>query len=245
MRETQAPGHIVAIGGAGFSLTNGDPLLLRFALGLLPPADTGASPGSRPKVCFLGQASGEPLDHLVTFYQTFATLDCEATHLSLFHPPTADLRAFIFAQDLIYVGGGNTKSMLALWREWELDRILRDAWERGMVLMGSSAGSICWFEQGVTDSIPGDLTPLPCLGFLAGSNCPHYDSEPMRRPTYQRLVGEGKIADGYACDDGTALHYEGTQLREIISSRPNAYAYQLTRADDLVIETSLTPRYLG
>jgi len=245
MRATQGPGQIVAIGGAGFSLTNGDPLLLRFALGLLPSADANATPRARPKVCYLGQASGEPLDHLVTFYQTFSMLDCETTHLSLFQPPTADLHGFLFAQDLIYVGGGNTKSMLALWREWELDRILRDAWEQGMVLMGSSAGSICWFEQGVTDSIPGDLTPLPCLGFLAGSDCPHYDSEPKRRPTYQRLVREGQIADGYACDDGAALHYVGTQLQEIVSSRAPARAYRVEKAGDDVSETVLTPRYLG
>ncbi len=241
IRATQGPGHILAIGGAGFSQTNGDPLLLRYALGLLPAAE----PETPPRVCYLGQASGEPPEHLVTFYQTFSTLGCVATHLSLFSPPTADLRGFLFAQDVIYVGGGNTKSMLALWREWELDRILRDAWRQGMVLMGSSAGSICWFEQGVTDSIPGDLTPLPCLGFLAGSNCPHYDSEPMRRPTYQRLVREGKIADGYACDDGAALHYVGTELQEIVSSRPNARAYRVEKTDDGVNETELTPRYLG
>jgi peptidase E len=147
--------------------------------------------------------------------------------------------------DVIYVGGGNTKSMLALWREWGLDVILREAWQAGVILAGLSAGSICWFEAGVTDSIPGDLTVLPCLGFLPGSNCPHYDGEAARRPAYQRFVAEGEIADGYAADDGVGLHYIGTGLERVISSRPEAKAYRVERHDGRVHETPITPEYLG
>jgi len=143
------------------------------------------------------------------------------------------------------VGGGNTKSLLALWREWGLDSALREFWQAGGVLAGLSAGSICWFEEGVTDSIPGALSPLPCLGFLAGSNCPHYDGEPERRPSYQRLVARGRIADGYATDDGVALHYVGGRLERVVSSRPHARAYRLARSrDGCAAETPIEPVYL-
>jgi len=133
-----------------------------------------------------------------------SALDCRATHLSLIQPPSADLGAFVFAQDVIFVGGGNTRSLLALWREWGLDAILREAYERGIVLGGVSADMICWFEFGVTDSVPGALTPLKCLGWLPGSACPHYDKEIERRPSFQRLIAEGAIPGGYAADDGVS-----------------------------------------
>ncbi len=237
MSEAQATGHIIAIGGAGFNNDEGNPLLWRYALALVGKP--------RPKVCYFGQASAESLEHTVAFYRTFVGLGCEPTHCSLFEPPTADLRSFIQEQDVICVGGGNTKSMLALWREWGLDHIFREFWQQGKLLMGISAGSICWFEQGVTDSIPGPYTALPCLGFLPGSNCPHYDGEVRRRPDYHRLLQTGQIGDGYACDNGVALHYVGDKLDEIISSRPDAFAYHVTRDGDTVNETRLTPRYLG
>ncbi|HLY32285.1 MAG TPA: peptidase E [Ktedonobacterales bacterium] len=238
MSDTSLTGHIIAIGGAGFSLEEDNLLLWRYALALVD------SP--RPKVCYFGQANAESLDHTVHFYQTFTALGCLPTHCSLFAPPTADLRSFVLEQDLICVGGGNTKSMLALWREWGLDHIFREFWEQGKVLMGISAGSICWFEQGVTDSIPGDYTALTCLGFLPGSNCPHYDGEVRRRPDYHRLLQTDQIVGGYACDNGVALHYVGDQLDEIVSIRPSdAYAYHVTKSGDEVSETCLTPRYLG
>ncbi len=237
LNEPRATGHILAIGGAAFATQDGAPPLLRYALNLVGK--------DRPKVCYFGQASGESLVNTTAFYQAFSALGCEATHCSLFSPPTADLRGFVLAHDLIYVGGGNTKSMLALWREWGLDAIFRDAWRAGIVLMGASAGSICWFEQGVTDSIPGDLTALNCLGFLPGSNCPHYDGEPGRRPAYHRLITAGEIVGGYACDDGVALHYAGDQLHAIISARPDAHAYRVTKVGDQVIETVAETRYLG
>ena len=228
--------QIVAIGGASFLAPYEDMPLYRYLLAL-----TGKE---RPRVCFLPQASGESLDYVVNFFTTFSMLPCQPSHLSLFAPPTSDLRGLLLSQDLIYVGGGNTKSMLALWREWELDAILREAWERGTVLAGLSAGSICWFAQGITDSIPGPLTPLDCLGFLPGTNCPHYSSEEKRRPSFHRLLEKGEIAPGYAADDGVALYFAGETLARVIATRRDARAYRLELHDGVVQETPLEPEML-
>jgi len=126
-----------------------------------------------------------------------------------------------------------------------LDLIMREAWEKGIVMAGISAGSICWFEEGITDSIPGPLTPLKCLGFLKGSNCPHYDGEANRRPSFHRLLSSNQIGPGLACDDGVALHYIGEELHRIVSSRPNARAYRLAKESGSVKEEELLPDYLG
>ena len=132
-----------------------------------------------------------------------------------------------------------------MWKEWQLDRILRQAWEKGIILCGLSAGLICWFEEGVTDSIPGKLTTLRCLGFLPGSNCPHYDGEIDRRPAYQQLLSQDLICEGYAADDGIALHFVGEGLANIVSSRPEAKAYYLEKKNGTVLENTLHPKYLG
>ena len=229
--------QIVAMGGGGFSMEPENPLLDRYVLGLAPAA--------RPKVCFLATASGDAEEYIGRFYRAFQDHACMPAHLSLFRPHTADLRGYLLDQQIIYVGGGNTRSMLALWREWGLDLILREAWERGVILAGISAGSICWFEQGTTDSVPGGLTVLRCLGLLPGSNCPHYDGEPERRPSYLQLLASRQIAPGLACDDGVALHFVGTALRRIVSSRPLALAYRLDLQGEEARETALPADYLG
>ena len=198
--------QIVAMGGGGFSMEAENPLLDQYILGLAEK--------EKPRVCFLPTASGDSDRYIVRFYSAFLKFPCIPTHLSLFQLPTADLRSFVLEQDIIYVGGGNTRSLLALWGEWEIDQILREAWEAGIVLAGLSTGSICWFEEGVTNSVPGSLNPLRCLGFLKGSHCPHYDGEAERRPAYQRLLSEGLISEGYAADDGVGLHFVGGSLRE-------------------------------
>ena len=131
--------------------------------------------------------------------------------------------------------------MLAVWRAWGFADLLREAYERGTLLCGSSAGAICWFQQGVTDSIAGELTALDCLGFLPGSYCPHYDGEKDRRPTYQRLVGEGRIAGGIACDDGAGAHFVDGRLERIVSARPNARGYRVERDGDGARETIVDP----
>jgi dipeptidase E len=229
-------GQIIAMGGGGFSMEPENPLLDLYVL--------EQSGKSKPAICFV-PPSGEASDYIVRFYSAFTKFNCRPTHLSLFQPPTADLESFILEKDIIYVGGGNTRSMLALWREWELDRILRHAWTNGVLLCGLSAGWICWFDQGLTDSIPGTLTALLCLGFLPGSNCPHYDGEVERRPAYQRLIREGLLQGGFAADDGVALHFIGTELDRAVSSRPSARAYRVGLESGSVVEAVLTPTYLG
>ena len=237
MSDSPARGQIVAMGGGGFSMEPENLALDHYVLGLVGR--------SAPRVCFVPTASGDAKDYVDRFYAAFERLPCVPAHLSLFAPPTDDLRSFVGEQDVVYVGGGNTRNLLLLWREWGLDQVLREAWEQGKVLAGISAGSICWFEEGVTDSWPGRLSPLPCLGFLPGSNCPHYDGESERRPAYHRLLAAGLIGDGYAADDGVALHFIGTRLERIVSSRPQAKAYRVERRGERVIETPLDPVYLG
>jgi peptidase E len=199
----------------------------------------------RPRVCYIGAASGDAETGRLRFYAGFSRFSCLPTHLTLFARTPRDLESVVLGQDAIFVGGGNTRSMLALWREWGLDALLRAAWEAGVVLGGSSAGSICWFEQGITDSVAGPLTPLDCLGLLPGSNCPHYDSEPLRRPTFRRLVASGRLLNGVAADDGAALHYVDGKLLRAVASRPHARAWRVRRSGRRAIETRITTIYLG
>lgn len=237
MTANNFPKQIVAMGGGGFSMEPEKPGLDGYILGL--------SKQKTSKICFLPTASGDSDKYIVKFYSAFTIERCKPSHLSLFQPPTADLRSFLLEQDIIYVGGGNTKNLMILWKEWELDHILREAWEKGIILAGLSAGSICWFEQGITDSIPGSMTVLPCLGFLKGSNCPHYDSEAQRRPAYHALLSQELISGGYAADDGVGLHFIDDKLHKIVSSRPQAKAYKVEKINGQVQETILEPIYLG
>lgn len=229
--------QILAIGGAALPAELDNLLLIEYFLGLTRK--------KKPRVCFIGAAHGDADAGRLRFYAGFSQFNCTPTHLPLFARTPRDLESYVYEHDAIFVGGGNTRSLLAVWREWQLDVYLRRAWEHGIVLGGASAGSICWFEQGVTDSIAGPLTALDCLGFLPGSNCPHYDSEPKRRPTYGKLVASGKIAEGIAADDGTALHYVDGKLPCAVASRPRAKAYRLRRNGQRAIETKLPTRYLG
>jgi peptidase E len=157
---------------------------------------------------------------------------------------TPDLRASLLNQDVIYVGGGNTKSMLVVWRDWGLPELLREAWEKGIVLTGVSAGAICWFEQGVTDSWAGELRSVDCLGFVPGSCCPHYDGEADRRPSYHRLLASGDISAGFAIEDWTGVHFKGTEVHQVVSSKPGAKAYNLRVINGSVQETPLPVQYL-
>ena len=144
------------------------------------------------------------------------------------------------------MGGGNTRNLLVLWKEWGFDRILEEALRAGIVLAGISAGSICWFEQGLSDSIKtGELHPLKCLGFLPDSNCPHYDGEAERRPVYQRLIAGGDMSDGFAADDGAALHFIDGVFAKAVSSRERARVYRVERTSDGVEEKALETQFLG
>ena len=226
--------HIVALGGGGFS--DDDPSLDDFILGL---ART-----ERPRVCFLATASGDSDYYVVGFYEAYTVRACEPTHLTLFGKPDPRIvREQIESSDVIYVGGGNTANMLAVWRLHGVDRLLREAWERGTVLCGVSAGGNCWFEACTTDSF-GPIGPLnDGLGFLAGSFCPHYDAEPDRRPTYHRLVREG-FPGGHAAEDRVALHFRGTELAEAVTSREGARAFRVELVDGEVVEEPLRTRLL-
>jgi dipeptidase E len=185
---------------------------------------------------------------LARFYHAFSALDCRSSDLQLFHRTVRELESFVLAQDVIYVGGGNTANLLAVWRTHGLDRVLRRAWEEGVVLCGVSAGMNCWFEASVTDSFNVErLAPLrDGLGLLPGSACPHYDGEEQRRAAYMALVGTGELPDGWAADDGAALVFDGPELAEVVASRPQAGAFRVERTPNgEARERALTARYLG
>jgi dipeptidase E len=247
MSETRPAAQIVAMGGGGFSSESGSSLLDDFVLSLVRDRAHGL-----PRVCLVPTASGETATYLVHFYRSFSGRAI-ASDLTLFGNPslprrparTADIGAFLAEQDVIYVGGGNTVNLLAVWRAHGVDRALADAWRAGTVLCGVSAGMICWFEAGITDSFGGGVAPLPDgLGLLPGSACPHYDTEAERRPTYHRVVAEGFPA-GYAADDGAALHFVGTRLEGAVSSRRGAGVYRVEMRNGQVVEERVAVRHLG
>ena len=229
----------MAMGGGGFSQEPDNPLLDDFVLEL--------SGASTPKVCFVGTASGDADGYALKFFEAFGPRGCVTSRLSLFQLPKAPAAELLASQDVIYVGGGSTVNMLAVWQIHGIDVLLRDAWERGTVLAGLSAGSICWFESGVTDSLhPDEMLPLTgCLSFLPGSHCPHYDADPRRPLAYRRLVGGGELAPGYAADDGAALHFTGTTPAQVVASRRSARAYRVDRRDGEAVEEPLPVTYLG
>ena len=227
--------QIIAIGGGGFYRDSENLGLERYIVQQMGTAD--------PRVAFVPTASAEPDNYLVSFYTAFLKLGCRPSHLSFFKR-TADLRAYLLNQDVIFVGGGNTKTMLAVWREWGVPEILREAWESGILLTGVSAGAICWFEQGVTDSWAGELRPLDCLGFLPGSCCPHYDGEADRRPSFHRLLTAGEIASGVAIEDWTGVHYRETDMHRVVASKAGARAYSLRVVSGAVQEVPLAVDYL-
>jgi dipeptidase E len=226
----QGISQIIALGGGGFLMEPENPALDEYVLAQARTAS--------PAVAFLPTASGDDDSSVELFYAAFSRFSCRRSHLPLFHR-TPDLREYLLAQDVIYVGGGNTKSMLGVWREWGLPELLREAWAAGIVLAGVSAGAICWFEQGLTDSYAGALRPLQALGFLAGSCCPHYDGDADRRPTYQNLVRTGELLPGLAVDDGAAVHFVGGEIHRVVASRPGVTAYRVQMSDGSAHEEPL------
>lgn len=229
--------HIVAMGG------------MRAAPGSTPPLVhyvVGLAGKPRPKVCFIPTATGDQAEGIVQFHNRFAGASAERTHLALFERTVKDLRDFLLSQDVIWVGGGNTANMLAVWRVHGVDCVLREAWDAGIILCGSSAGSLCWFECGTTDSFDlNQLAPLhDGLGLLPGSHCPHYDGEPQRRPLYHRLIAGG-FPPGYAIDDDAAIHFVGTEVAEVVSARSGATAHRVELRDGQAVETPLAARQLG
>ena len=222
-------GHVLAIGGG--TLLDPSSTLEGLLLELAGVA--------RPRVCFLPTATADSAERIELFYDAFRSRACEPSHLKLFGMPE-EPAAHVAAQDVMYVHGGNTANMLAIWRVHGVDRALREVWERGGVLGGWSAGANCWFEDSVTDSFGPTLRELGGgLGFLPGSFCPHYDGEPERRPTYTRLVRDGVLAPGYAADDDAGFHFEGTELHEVVSQRAGARGYRVTADGEEPLEARL------
>jgi dipeptidase E len=237
--SNRAP-QIVALGGGGFSMERDSSLLDDYVLSL-----TGAG---RPRVCFLPTASGDADHYVVRFYRRFSPT-CDASHLSLFRRDQGtdgvedDLATHLLSQDLIYVGGGNMLSMLGAWRAHGLDAILRKAWRRGIVMCGPSAGSLCWFDQALS-AFHGAPRIVRGLGLLPYSNCVHYDAEPERRAEYHRFVADG-MRPGFAAEDGVALHFRGTDLARVVSSRRDGAAFLVEHDGKRVRETRLEVDFLG
>jgi peptidase E len=232
---------VLAIGGFGGA--GGDP-------GALPPlvAHAAALSGQpSPRVCVLNTASGDDAAAYTRTYQLLWPLRGHLTHLALFPMPNvADPEDLLLSQDVIFVGGGSVANMVAVWQVHGLDRILRQAWQAGIVLAGVSAGAICWFDGGTTDSFGADLRPFTAgLRLLPGSYCPHYSSEPLRRSCYQGLVAYGTLGGGIACDDGAAAHFADDDLAEILTDHPGACGYRVA-ADGSggATETPLATRLL-
>jgi len=230
--------HIVAMGGGGFSMEPRNPRLDDFVLGL-------ARRRRRPRVCFVGTASGDSDSYIRRFHEAFPPSRAAATHLTFFERKVRDLKSFAMDHDVIYVGGGSSANMLAVWRLHGLDKVLRAAWKAGVVMAGISAGAICWFEDGLTDSFGMPFRGLnDGLGFLRGACCPHYDGDKERRPALMRLIKRG-FPPTLALDDGAAAHFVGTRLAEVVSSRPKARAIRVELRNGAAVERALAVRYLG
>jgi peptidase E len=232
--------HVIAIGGGMLWPDVQVPAHLDYALGL-----TGQR---EPRLCVVNTAGGDDPRWTLHMYDRFAGHQVRLSHLALFPMPNVrDPEDLLLSQDVIFVGGGSVANMIAVWRVHGLDVILRKAWQAGIVLTGSSAGAICWFEGGTTDSFGRDLRAFTNgLGLLPGSYCPHYNSEPGRRPLFHRLVADGTLPGGIACDDGAAAHFTDDTLTELTADRPTAGAYRVdTSAASGVTETPLDTRFLA
>ena len=198
----------------------------------------------RPKICYLPTASADAAEGIITFFKHCAPLNVQACVQESFIASTEQLQSWeevFFSMDAIVVSGGNTLNQQAIWKAQGIDVVLRQAWERGIVLGGASAGSLCWFEEGTTDSRPKQLSTVQCLGFLKGSHCPHYDKEPGRRPLYEKLIGSGEMKPGYACDNDAGIYFEGTEVKRVVSTRAEAKVYYVSAVGGKATERVIEP----
>jgi dipeptidase E len=230
--------RILAMGGGGFTMEPDNPALDDFVLSLAPRRE--------PRILFLPTASGDPTGQITAFQGRFADRACAPEHLSLFrlHGSHRTLEEVIVEQDVIYVGGGSMRNLLAIWRAHGLDRLLAEAWERGTVLVGLSAGAMCWFEGGVTRS-SGPPEPIAGLGLLPGSLTVHADGEPERLPVWLEAVRSGQLPGGWAADDGVGLLFEGTRLARVVSSRPGTSALRVDAVEHELVRRRIEPELLG
>lgn len=198
----------------------------------------------RPRICYLPTASADSVQGKLGFYTSCAPLSVEPHVQDSFiesFSQTRDWDEVLLSMDAIMVSGGNTLNQQAIWRAQGIDIVLREAWNRGIVLGGASAGGLCWFEEGTTDSRPKRLSVVRCLGFLKGSHSPHYDAEPGRRPLYHDLIGSGEMKPGYACDNDAGLYFENDEVKRVVSARKGAKAYHVSVVDGVLVERVLEP----
>jgi peptidase E len=196
----------------------------------------------RPRICYLPTASADSAGGTIRFFENCATLDVipsvQESFISSYSTDRSWEEIFL-SVDGIVVSGGNTLNQQAIWKVQGIDVVLREAWDRGIVLGGASAGSLCWFEEGTTDSRPKEVTKIECLGFLKGSHSPHYDGEAVRRPTYHRLISSGELKPGYACDNDAGIYFEDNEVRRVVATRPDAKVYHVSMVNGQVVEREL------
>ena len=212
--------HLFAIGGGGYYGPYGGPN--RMMLEVLKT--TGKK---YPKICLIPTASGDRIEAINDFLHAMHRMTAHPNYLSLYAVPTRDIESYIHDFDAIYISGGNTRNLLALWKEWNLDQILLKAWKAGVVISGASAGANCWFEQSSSDFIPGEFNPIDGLGVFKGSFCPHYGEEKNRRGSYLEMVQSGKLKPGYAVSDRAAVHYVEGDFKEALIEWENAGVYEV------------------
>jgi aminopeptidase N len=223
--------QIIAIGGGGFGRVIKDLKIERYI--------KSQSSKTNPKICFIPTATGDDQGYIDNFYKTFNELECETSHINFFKR-TIDLKSHILNQDIIYVGGGNTKSMLAVWKEWGLDLILEEAYQEGIIMSGVSAGAICWFKKGITDSWADHQATIDCLGFVEGICCPHYDEEPERIPYVKDILTNKKIDSCLAIEGYTALHLIDDKPAYSVSfGNKETDCHRVVYTNDIVDHTSI------
>jgi peptidase E len=226
----------VALGGGMFSMEPDNGLLDKYILNLVLK--------ERPRICFLGTASNDGKEYREMFYKFFEKQQCEPSHLSFLHPPK-NIEAFIMDKDIIHVGGGNTKLIMETWKKFGVVKILKEAWEAGIILTGMSAGAICWFEEGITNPSPGKLNRLECTGILKGSFCPHYDDRVELKTSFHNLILDGTIEEGYGVEDGAAIHFVSSEPIRVVTSRPGVTAYKVKKLRNKISEVPMKSIYLG
>jgi dipeptidase E len=226
---------IVAIGGNSFPKGTLTPIQ-RYALSLARDRS--------PRICFIPTATGDAQWAIDNFYATFAKAAGELSHLTLFDNTTRDVEALLVLQDVIIVGGGNTRNMLLLWEAWGVDKAIRAAWDNGTVLAGQSAGGLCWFESGITDSYPHQFREMNCLGWVPGSFCPHYDSEPGRQPVLAELIASGNLDAGYAVEDDAAIHLRDGELVAALSQKPDKSVFAVRAENGAMIRERIQTQAL-
>jgi peptidase E len=202
----------------------------------------------RPKLLYLPTASADRADGIISWYKSCAALDVEPSVQEMFIASTRQMKGWdevLLSVDGIVASGGNTLNQQAIWKAQGVDVILRQAWDQGIVLGGASAGSLCWFEEGTTDSRPKELSTVKCLGFLKGSHSPHYDREPGRRPLYQKLIGSGQMKPGWACDNDAGIYFEVNEVKRVVHTRKEAKVYYVSVVDGKVVEKPYEPEMIA